>query len=98
MPKGKKLTLFRRDSPTKTLCTLPRPSVARPRKKKIWGLLKRAVNALKQVVFQWTNNEMRHELGLKHWVRLENDVQKVRLENEVQKLRHFRAFQLSRKS
>ena len=45
------------------------------------------MNALKQVVFQWTINEMRHELDLKHWVRLENEVQKVRLENEVQKLR-----------
>ena len=33
VPKGKKLTLFRRDSPTKTLYTLPRPSVARPRRK-----------------------------------------------------------------
>ena len=32
---GKKnLTLFRRDSPTKTLYSLPRPSVARPREKK----------------------------------------------------------------
>ena len=47
---GKNWAFFRRPSPTKILSILPRPSVARPRKKNL-GPLKCAQNALKQVVF-----------------------------------------------
>ena len=48
----KKLSLFRRASPTKTLYTLPRASRASPRKKKS-GLFQWPQIELKQVVSQW---------------------------------------------
>ena len=50
--KEKKLSLFRRAFPTKTLHTLPRASRASPRKKR-FGLFEWPQIELKEVVSQW---------------------------------------------